>query len=128
MFNFGTIFRYKEEYYVYLLEIDELTFLAKILNPEITRALVRSRDLKSKNPNNHTDMQPMYCFVVLTTDKFDGYSAHYGSGHEIPKNCSVEIISELNKEDLKKLKKEIREDNAISPLLKETANKLFPEK
>ena len=65
MLGFGTIFRYQENYYVHLVETDDTIYAAKILDKEITRQLVRNRDLKSRDPRNRTSEKPMYCFVVL---------------------------------------------------------------
>ena len=36
MLDFGSIFRYKEDYYVYLVETGSLTFAARILDKENT--------------------------------------------------------------------------------------------
>jgi hypothetical protein len=132
MLNFGTIFRYKEKYYVYLVQTEELTFAARIHDIETTKDLVKSRDRKSKNPNNFTYEQPMYSFVVLTTDKFKDHCAHYGkpelSVPETQKENQFELIKELNKLDLENLKHEITEDKAVNPLLKETMLSLFHKK
>lgn len=125
MLDFGTIFRYKETFYVYLVQIEDLIFVAKIHNPEVTRALVKTRDRKSKNPNNYTFEQPMFCFVVLSTSEFKNHSAHYGNP-ELSQDIEFDIISTLNEEDLNNLKSEIKEDMATSPILRETIQKMYP--
>ena len=56
MLGFGTIFRYQENYYVHLVETDDTIYAAKILDKEITRQLVRNRDLKSRE--THTASPP----------------------------------------------------------------------
>ncbi len=125
MFNFGSIFRYKEYYYVYLVQRGEFTFAARIVDPEKTRELSKMRDLKSKNPKNRTTEQPLYCFTILTTDEFRDSSAHYGRP-EISTDGGFELISQLNEEDIEKLKQDIKSDGAISPLLKEAISEIFP--
>jgi hypothetical protein len=125
MLEFGTIFRHKEEYYVYLVQVEELIFVAKIHDIETTKRLVRSRENKSKNPHNHTDEQPLYCFIILTTNSFENHCAHYGRPN-LPNDTQPEIISKLNEGDLENLKNEIKKDGAASPLLRETISKLFP--
>ena len=119
MLSFGTIFRYQENYYVHLIETDDTIYAAKILDKEITKQLVRNRDLKSRDPRNRTSEKPVYCFVVLSTKDFAEQAAHYGVP-AMAMGISIEVISVLNEEDIKVLKEEIMNDWAVAHILKKT--------
>lgn len=127
MLDFGSIFRYKESYYVYLLQRGDLTFAARIIDSEKTKDLIRHRDARSKSPKNHTADQPLYCFVVLTTSDFEDQAAHYGRPEIQIDGGAFEVISRLNEVDLEALKEEIRTDGAVNTSLKNGINELFPE-
>lgn len=126
MLDFGSIFRFKEVFYVYLLQTDEFIYVAKILDAEVTKTLIRFRDLKSKDPRNNTDQKPMYCFVVLSTDGFFQQAAHYeqpGMSTDSP----VEPMGHLSEVDSQLLRDEIKSDTAVNAFLKKSITELFPE-
>lgn len=124
MLNFGSVFRYGENFYVYLMQTEDTIYAAKILHKELTEDLVRSRNIKSRNPKNKVSEKPMYCFVVLSTQEFKGQAAHYGNPGMSP-NIPIEGYSELNEADLKILKHEISIDKAAQIILRKTIKELF---
>ena len=121
MVNFGTIFRYNEEYYVYLIETDSILFAARIINKDITKQLIK----RVNNPAVKANGKPMYCFVVLSTNGFKEQAAHYGQP-ELSKNIYQDVVGELNEEDFNELKEEIKKDSASPIILRETFKKMFP--
>lgn len=130
MINFGDVFRYNnEECYVYLIQIDDIIYAAKILNKELTNEFVRLQNRKSRNPLNRTHEKSTFCFVILTTDEFSDQAAHYGSP-QMPTDISdkMQKISTLNTEDIELLKKEIGEDIATYPILRETLLKILKDR
>ena len=126
MINFGDVFRYNEELYVYLVQIDDITFAAKIISKEVTDAFVRLRDTKSKTPGNKTHERTSFCFVVLSSDEFRGQAAHYGRP-QMPAEISekIQLVCTLNKEDIELLKSDIKEDVATFEILRKTISELF---
>ncbi len=127
MLDFGSIFRHRENYYVYLLQKGDLTFAAKIIDSEKTKELIRHRETRSRSPKNRTTEQPVYCFVVLTTSDFENQAAHYGRP-EVPTSGEIfEVISTLNEKDLEALKTEIRRDGAVNTALRIGIDEIYPE-
>lgn len=127
MINFGDVFRFKEEMYVYLVQAGELTFAARILDRALTQQLIASRDKNAKNPHRRSEEKLMYCFAVLTTDDFREQAAHYGKP-EMPTDATPEPVRRLCEADIEKLKIEIMNDGATNILLRDTIIKLFPKK
>lgn len=113
MLDFGSIFRYREDFYVYLVQADDLIYAAKILGKEITAQLVRHRDGRSRNPRSRTQDQPMYCFVVLSTERFKEQAAHYGDP-AMDTEIRIEPITALDPEDCEALREEILKDDAAN--------------
>lgn len=126
MLNFGDVFRYRDSYYIYLLQTGENIFAAKICDHENTKNLKRLTDLRATRGNNRVDENPTFCFVVLTTDEFKNQAAHYGRP-DMDTGISMEFICRLNDEDLGALKKEIKADNAANQFLRKTIQELFPD-
>ena len=124
MINFGTIFRFKELYYIYLVQTDDVLYAAKILDKELTKQLVRSRDSKSRSSINKTHEKPLYCFVILHTNQFKDQAAHYGSP-DMATDLDMEVISMLNEEDVKSLKNEISCDIAANKNLKKLVSEML---
>ena len=122
----GTIFRYKEVFYVYLLQTDEFIYAAKIINVEDTKALIRSRDRQLKDSRRGVG-GPVFCFVVLTsTHGFKDQAAHYGKP-EVNADGSIDVIAQLDEKDIEKLKREIMDDTSANLSLRETFKKLFSD-
>ena len=125
MLNFGSIFRYQETFYIYLLQTEDTIYAAKILDREITKELLRKREVESRNPRKETHWKPVYCFVVLSTDEFSKQAAHYGFP-QMQSNIEIEAIGVINSRDLQELKNEIIKDSAVPPFLRDKIKELFP--
>ena len=125
MLTFGSIFRYREDFYVYFLETEDICYAAKILDEEITRQLLTKRDNLWKNQRDKSQNQNVLCFVLLTTEKFERRAAHYGR----PKvNIGeYEELGKINEVDLDQLKKEVVKDTAVPMILRESITKMFPD-
>ena len=123
MISFGSVFRYRENLYVYLVQVDDLIFAARILDRETTDALVKARDNKGKSPKNRIQDNPMYCFVILSTDEFRGQAAHYHQ--QLPTDSQPEELRVLSKEDIEALKNEIYTDTATFPALRKAVETIF---
>ena len=122
----GDVFRYRENLYVYLVQKDDITFVAKILSREDTSQLVKLREVQELKPNKKVHERPMFCFVVLSTDAFKDQGAHYGSPQmDTDVTEKAQFISNLNDQDIESLKLEIRDDIATFKDLRETFSKLF---
>ncbi len=124
MLNFGDIIRLEESEYVYLAASTELIFLAKIVNPQQTQLLELSHSkLPVDNPKRNN---PVYLFVVLTTEEFEGCAAHlHNTDHDID-GVSCEELGILNDRDLTEIKAEIlNPDNSIPPALREQIEKII---
>ena len=124
MINFGNIFKYQDDFYVYLVQTGDIIYAARIIDLEQTKALIKFRDRMAKNPTKMAPDKPLYCFVVLCTDDFANQAAHYGKP-EMSKDIVINPISMLNQHDLKNLSQEIINDKAAAPLLKEVVGKIY---
>lgn len=125
MIKFGSIFRYNENYYVYLGQTEDIIYAARILDREYTQELLR---LNTKSENRHirrpVDDSTIFCFVILSTDKFCGQAALlHNSQHDT--DVHPELVAELNNEDIENLKKEIEGQSAIPSSLKEIVRRTF---
>ena len=125
MVRFGSIFRYNENQYVYLGQTEDIIYAARILNRDQTQELQR---LNKKSEDRHIrrpiDDSTVFCFVILSTEGFHEQAAllhnsQYGTG------VYPELTAKLNSEDVENLKKEIEENPAIPPSLKEVVRITF---
>jgi hypothetical protein len=116
MIKFGDIFCIKEIEYVYLLQKSDVLYAARILGIEDTQKLegIRNRQCKTRGGQAQSVSlsNTNFCFVVLTTENFEGRGAHLGrpytsTEHERP-DWAPETLRSLNEEDLERLKEEIR--------------------
>lgn len=118
LLTFGDVFRYLEKEYVYLTQINQMTYAAEIYNKELTGDLVRERNHATKR-GTEAD-KPLYCFVVLTTPPFNDRAA--GVGFADKNSLTIDYpdkICSLSREDLDSLKKEIRDSRGVPSALRE---------
>ncbi len=112
MFKFGDTFLYRSEEYVFLAEIDQLTYAAKIIEKfqvkEINDMYDKSAAKGSLVVSGLKD-RIIFCFVILRTKEYEGMGAHFK-----PAKDGLEISGDLdptgkslNKEDLAAIKTEI---------------------
>ena len=121
LIKFGDVFKYRDKDYVYLAKTDEVLYVAQILSQEHTKQLNHQSEKISKQPHRAQFMekQPLYCFVILRTEDFRDRAAFLGRP-EMDDDLVFDVYSQLECEDLKKIKDEIiRKDSPVSPKLKE---------
>jgi hypothetical protein len=127
--RFGSVFKYRDGYFVYLAmtaEGDRL-FAAKILNAEDTSSLRGMSAKYEKRPNHSMSGSLALCFVVLTTDDFNGQAAAFlGTGDNVDLNGNIDFIGKsLNEDDAKELQQTILKENAIPSLLAKLVKEMF---
>ena len=127
MFSFGKIFRYKEEYYIYLVQVSDVIYAAKILTSENTKMLLRLRDGTPRGGGARTDAAPMYSFVILSTEDFCELAAHYAQPG-MPHDLVCETMGDVNEEDRNALIGKIVDDPASPIALREAISTMFPKK
>lgn len=116
--SFGDVFRYQEEEYVYLIEVNDSVFAAKILDGAISALLRRRSEAVAKLPGKSSEN--LFSFVMLTTDGFKDRAAHLGASGANDGFCGLyQNISSLCSTDLENIKKEILESNGVPLVLKD---------
>ncbi|TSC79802.1 MAG: hypothetical protein G01um101429_329 [Parcubacteria group bacterium Gr01-1014_29] len=125
MIKFGSIFRYNENYYVYLGQTEDIIYAARILNRDQTKELQRlDKNSENKHIKRPIDDSTIFCFVILSTDNFHEQAASLHNS-QYDTDVHPELIGELNSEDVENLKKEIEEKSAIPSSLKEIVRRTF---
>lgn len=114
MLKFGDTFKYREKDYVYLAKTEEITYAAEILNREFSRLLdnVHNKRIANSAKTERVLNMPLYYFVMLKTEPFQGRAAHFyytGKGDTAGSECAFfEPIKSLGEIDLKEILDEIR--------------------
>jgi hypothetical protein len=124
MIKFGSVFRHRENYYVYLGQTDDIIYAARILDNSQTKQLQNLTALRAKNQQNRTHESTVYCFAILSTDEFKSRAAYLHST-ENDTDISIEPYCDLCAEDIEALKNLINEDVAIPSKLKEIVRQTF---
>lgn len=134
LISFGTIITWNNLHYVYLSEIGQITYLARIIEDEALKNSLMQRfdGLEKASIAGKINAQAkltntLYCFVVLSTTDFEGdvvllYNNKLGND-----TANVEKISsycELNENDAVELKKQIIENNGIARELQDYVRNL----
>jgi len=119
--KFGDVFRFNEQEFVFLAQTADITYAAKILNPEHTDQVMRLYQTRVKsNPKVNYKSNVLYSFVVLDTPEFKDRMAHFKDTDKNGLAESIEVIGKLNKTDLKGIREEIlHQDSAVPMKLKE---------
>ncbi len=117
VFTLGDVFRYSESLYVYLAQVSDITYAAKIISKDMTSQLIRLSENRSRNPLNHTQDNTAYCVVVLSTEDFRDQGAHYGRP-QMPEGVATQFISRLDPSDIESLKSKILEDQSTYEALR----------
>jgi|GEM_PF-2336301 hypothetical protein len=121
--TFGSVFKYKENYFVYFTMTPEgdRVFAAKILDSDLTSDLQRMSRRYEKLPAHPMSGSLTLCFVILSTAEFKGQAATFvGTGdHVSPQDGPAFTFTgkSLDEEDIKELRKTILEDKAVPSLL-----------
>lgn len=107
LLNFGDVFAYRGEDYVYLAESPEngITYAARILNSEHSRELNNIHERQQSSPNYNLDSL-VYSFVVLSSAEYRDQLAWFrGTGTDGTR--ATQPHTALENDDLKKIKDEI---------------------
>lgn len=111
-YSFGDVFKYNDNHYIFLTSTTEATYCAKILDKRTSKELdsFYTRNLRK---NKNTTDKPIYCYTVLTTENFKEQAAFFGQP-EIP-GIVTNKYCQLDKKDLKEIKKDILENDRAIP-------------
>jgi hypothetical protein len=112
--NFGEVFRFQGQEYVWTFETSELIYTFRILSQEHTTAFQRLSEQKAKQGMDG----PLYAFALLTTEEVKGRAAHYAPPYEADIGWPIEVICELNTNDKDNLIKEILSSTHVPDDLK----------
>ncbi|HLD27027.1 MAG TPA: hypothetical protein VJB63_03665 [Patescibacteria group bacterium] len=122
--NFGDIFRYKGNDYVFLAASERSKYVAIILDKEFTKQLKIRESKPSKIPLNQ---QRLFCYIILETPEYDGRACYHGNADS--HNDIFDLyIDNLNIELSKKDKEELKKDILIYPInaeIKELVSKII---
>lgn len=119
MTTFGDIIEYEFEKYVYLADINNSCYLAKIISGELAREITKERQkledrsIKGSIPaQQKLNASLSFCFVVLTTEVFKDCIAYCKPPAIDSKEFDYTPESnKLNKKDLSAIKNEIINGN-----------------
>ena len=116
--NFGDVFKYRNEYFVFLASTPENTYYAaKIISKDQTQILKRATSNLGTTRSYRLD-NIVYCFVELATNEFREQAAHFKTATDGGSYLFDEIVGTLDSIDLSNIKKEILEARALPELLK----------
>lgn len=124
-FAFGDVFQYNDQEYIFLQEIEDTLYAARILNQSLTDRLNRRVEVvASKNSSIITGLT--YSFVILQTKELKERAAHFANtGKDTFNNAAfVPLSIKLCKEDLQGIRDEIIKKGCVSIRLKEEVKKI----
>jgi len=110
LLEFGDIFEYEGNEYIFLASKTDITYAAKILGTELSIQLSK-QCLKLVTRNVRIE-RPLYCFVILTTEELKDRAAHFGNPEINPQIFFNKQSISLNDKDLNNLKQEIEKSRA----------------
>src|SRR3989344_4284329 len=104
LLTFGEVILFKGGHYVWLtpdLEEEKL-HLAKVLDIENTKELIRVDKATERKHNSPSYNAPLFAYVVLSTKDFDGCAAHLmdSGGHANHKD-DFSVLGKLDEDDVK---------------------------
>lgn len=124
---FGEVVSFDGGEYVYLHAEPEVIFLAKIIDPDYVRKLNDLFSVRNGNGSNvacRSLESSVYCFVELSTEKYQGHGAHLAKTEYEFSDVSTPICI-LDISDKEKLKSEIlRDGSPCDGRLKDVVQKL----
>lgn len=120
---FGDVFRFRETEYVYLAGVDQITYAAKILEPQLSRKVITIYERVSSRGGAATRLEdsPVYCFVVLRTPDYVNRVANYAQQgtNEITDAVGFEKLTQLIPEDIEELRKAVIGSKGVSQELRD---------
>lgn len=125
--SFGTIINWKAYRYIYLAQIGQITYLARIIEDERLKTdfleqynRVEKAATGGKFRSQASLANTIYSFVILSTADFEGDIAWlHKLGNDAASVDAIARYSMLNEEDSVKLKKQIIENDGISRELRD---------
>lgn len=106
--TFGDIIRFKGSDYIFLAKTEDITYLASILDKEITKELKQweERLIAQNSPTAENKLKSLlFCYVLLETDDYKGQAAQYGTpGKDNNLNPINKLAVTLNRDDLNNLR------------------------
>jgi hypothetical protein len=124
--RFGSIFKFKDEYFVLLGQTAESDTLysAKILNLEESGLLMKMKERADKSKAPYRESLHLL-FVILTCDDFKGRAASLGGtdAHATPYSPVQYTDKSLSAEDLTQLKELILNDEGLPQKLRDLIKK-----
>jgi len=127
MIKFGDVFRFNEQEFVFLAQTDEITYAAKVLDLNSTKAVMSLYEKRNKG-NSEKVNNVLYSFVILNTPAFKNRMAHLNNTYQNGHRDGYEVINTLNSKDLKEIKEEIMNKSSAVPLkLKELVKDITTE-
>ena len=128
MLVFGDVFTHEDmnsvKEYVFLAEINSLTYAARILDSKQT-TLLRQSSERSAIRRPSEDAVRLYCFVVLTTPGYENRAAHVGMSDRQTEFPWMDKVCALVAADIELLKKEIIESDGVPIVLKKYVKAAF---
>lgn len=122
LLEFGDVFEYEGEEYIFLVGKTDVVYVAKILGTELSIQL--SKECSRRITRNVKIERPLYCFVVLTTEELKNRVAHFGKPEKNPQIIFNKLSISLNDQDLINLKREIENSRAAPFGLRESISNL----
>ena len=129
--RFGSGFEYRERNYVYLTHTEEIIYSALILDSPMSdmfKDKFKRLCIKKSSPEIAKLLSSkVYCFVELRTEEFKNRVAHFAKTQgDVSSDYLPSPIGQLDKEDLKQIKKEI-EDGPVPLELKDKIKSIVIE-
>jgi len=117
---FGDIFRYENREYIFLVQADNITYAARILEVNESK-IINGLYEKRVASNSVLEKNILYCYVKLETAQFKGRIAHFKNTGQDDFRLLIEKLSySLDAKDKKQIKDEIlRKDSPVPIGLKE---------
>lgn len=115
MIKFGDVFRFSEQEFVFLAQTDKITYAAKVLDLDNTKAVMSLYEKRNAG-NSEKVNNVLYSFVILNTPKFKNRMAHFNNTDQNGHHDGYEVINTLNSKDLKEIKEEIMNKSSAVPL------------
>ena len=116
---FGDVFVMGDKEYVYLGIHEDIVYAARICEPRHTEQMLQRYEELQASGTSEAKLREhvLFCFVILSTEEFNGRAAHFGQP-----TTNIRSYREggccLNEEDIEKLKAEIQSSRGAPRALK----------
>ena len=130
LLTFGEVIQFAGSHYVWLAidSEEEKLHLAMILDMDKTKSLISIDKFDSKKHKTHSADAPIFAYVVLSTEDFEGRAAFLMKSDEhATQQENFSILGKLNDIDIKGLKERILDGTGLPPRLVNLIKKLDDE-